>query len=37
VSELSKKKTRQRMRWAEAEAAWTEIVEVIGKCNGITT
>jgi len=26
---------RQRMRWAEA--AWTEMAEVIGRCNGITT
>jgi len=25
------------MRWAKAEAAWTEMAEVVGRCNGIIT
>jgi len=28
-------KLRQRMSWAEAGAAWTEMAVVIGKCNGM--
>jgi len=32
ASELSNRKTE-----AEAEAAWAEMAEVVGKCNGITT
>jgi len=29
------KKRRKRMSWAVE--AWTEMAEVVGKCNGITT
>jgi len=30
-------KQRQRQRWAVREAAWTEMAEVTGKCNVVTT
>jgi len=30
-------KQRQTERWAEEEAAWTEMTEVTGKYYGITT
>jgi len=37
ASELSIRERRQRVRWAEAEVAWTEMAEVIGNCNNLTT
>jgi len=37
VRSLVIEEQRQRRRWGEEEAAWTEMPEVTGKYNGITT